>query len=525
VSETIPPAWPPTGDMPDNEPDRPDGGETSTAIAEIGDRLERSRLVRLGLMIAILAAVAVWSIWLFIGILALVLFIFLHEMGHYLVAKRNGMKVTEFFIGFGPRIWSFRRGETEYGVKAIPAGAYVRIIGMSNLEEVAPEDEARSYRAQTFGKRMPVVLAGPAVNIALGFLLLVVVFVGFGRPTTDSWTVGSVNADSGAAAAGIRENDRIVAFGGDRISDFEQFRDMVKGASGTTVDVTIERDGSEMVLPVTIGWALTADGAASLPGLDAGDQVTAVNGRPVATYDDLISAMGASGSLDVAFTRGTERFTATMDGPIDVSPDGYKGLVGVGQQPVLVTERAGVVEATGLAATTFGETVGQSVNGIVRLFSPSGIGRLASQVANASDDHPDVAGNVHVVEQPSQGAAAGSDAGSGSSSVDADRPSSIIGIVDLLRQFGEESGWGAVLYLLAVVNIFLGLINLLPLLPFDGGHIAVACYEEIRTRIAHREYRVDMAKLMPVTYVVLMLFVGLFLATGYMDIVNPVRIN
>ena len=91
------------------------------------------------------------------------------------MAKRNGMKVTEFFIGFGPRIWSFRRGETEYGVKVIPAGAYVKIIGMSNLEEVAPADEPRTYRPQSFGKRMPVVLAGPAMNFVLGFLLLVVV--------------------------------------------------------------------------------------------------------------------------------------------------------------------------------------------------------------------------------------------------------------------------------------------------------------------------------------------------------------
>jgi membrane-associated protease RseP (regulator of RpoE activity) len=403
----------------------------------------------------------------------------------------------------------------------------VRIIGMSNLEEVAPEDEARSYRAQSFGKRMPVVLAGPAVNIALGFLLLVGVFAGFGRPTTDSWVVGSVNADSGAAAAGIEVNDRFVAFGDEPVTDFDEFRELVRGATGTTVDVTVERDGSELVLPITIGWALTEEGAASLPGLEAGDQVTAVDGATVSTYDDLVEAMGATGSLDVAFTRNTERFMATVEGPVSMASEGYRGLVGVGPETVLVTERAGVVEATGLAATTFGSTVSQSVGGIFRLFSPAGIGRLAEQVATASDEGPDVAGNVHQVEEPSSGQTdtSGSAASGSGSSVDTDRPSSIIGIVDLLRQFGEENGWGAVLYLFAVVNIFLGLINLLPLLPFDGGHIAVACYEEVRTRISHKEYRVDMAKLMPVTYVVLLLFVGLFLATGYMDIVDPIRIN
>ena len=145
---------------------------------------------------------------------AIVVSIFLHELGHFIVAKRAGMKVTEFFIGFGPRIWSFRRGETEYGVKVLPAGAYVRIIGMHNLEEVDPADEARTYRAQPYRKRLPVVLAGPFANFVIAFVLLFVIFVGWGTPNLNKWTVDRVVAGSAADQAGLQQGDRIVSFNG-----------------------------------------------------------------------------------------------------------------------------------------------------------------------------------------------------------------------------------------------------------------------------------------------------------------------
>jgi RIP metalloprotease RseP len=102
-------------------------------------------------------------------VLGIVMMVMLHEAGHYIVAKRAGMKVTEFFLGFGPRLWSFRRGETEYGVKALPLGGYVRIIGMSNLEEVDPEDEPRTYRQGRYRDRMKVALAGVTVNLLNAF--------------------------------------------------------------------------------------------------------------------------------------------------------------------------------------------------------------------------------------------------------------------------------------------------------------------------------------------------------------------
>jgi membrane-associated protease RseP (regulator of RpoE activity) len=153
-----------------------------------------------------------------------------------------------------------------------------------------------------------------------------------------------------------------------------------------------------------------------------------------------------------------------------------------------------------------------------RLFSPSGIGNLVEQVRTANDD-PEVG--------TTRGVTAGGDPApvASSGSQDTDRPLSILGIVNVGGQAGDEAGWAGVLSLLALVNIFLGLINLVPLLPFDGGHIAVACYEGVRSRIAGRPYRVDMAKLMPVTYVVFVVMVGLFVSTLYLDAVDPISIR
>ena len=139
---------------------------------------------RLGLLVASTVALGALAgmAWLVI-IGALVLMIFLHELGHFLTAKWSGMKVTEFFLFFGPKIWSFRRGETEYGIKLIPLGAYVRIIGMSNLDaDVPPEDEHRTFRQQSYPKRLLVVSAGSLMHMLQAFVLLVIVFSVLGVP-------------------------------------------------------------------------------------------------------------------------------------------------------------------------------------------------------------------------------------------------------------------------------------------------------------------------------------------------------
>lgn len=487
------------------------------------DRIFGNRFVLLALLLGLLAWVAYVRIWLFVLIIAIIASVFLHEMGHFLMAKRNGMKVTEFFIGFGPRIWSFHRGETEYGLKLVPAGAYVRIIGMHSLEEVEEtDDEARTYRAQSYWRRMPVVLAGPVMNLLLGFLLLFVVFAGFGHPSSDEWEIGSVSSGSAAERAGLRAGDRIVEFGSEPVGPFTDFSSIVRGQGGSSVDLTVERDGATVIVPAVIGWSLDADGAQALPPLMPGDRVLMVGDTQVATFTELRAALASSsGPTVLHFDRNDRTFTTTVDAPIDLPVDGTRGFLGVSPQSVIV--RSGVVTAVGQAGGAFGETVTGSVKAMGKVFSPSGLSRLASQVANGGADTSSE-GEITAID-PGSGAPSSNASSAPASSSNADRPMSLLGIVNVGAQLGEQAGWAGVLALLATVNIFLGLINLVPLLPFDGGHIAVATYEEIRTRVSGRQYRVNMAKLMPVTYVVVLLMVGLFASTLYLDAVDPVRLS
>ncbi|MEI7623460.1 MAG: site-2 protease family protein [Actinomycetes bacterium] len=487
------------------------------------ERVFGNQLVLLGLLLSLLGWVAFTRIWLFVLIVAIVASVFLHEMGHFLMAKRNGMKVTEFFIGFGPRVWSFRRGETEYGLKLIPAGAYVRIIGMHGLEEIDQnDDETRTYRSKSYWRRMPVVLAGPIVNIVLGLLLLVVVFAGFGHPSTDKWKVETVSTGSAAAAAGLEPGDRILAFDGQPVGGFDDFTSIVRARAGSTGELTIERNGEQLNVPATIGWSLNSEGTRALQPLLPGDRVTMVGDLPVSSYSELQAAMQRMiGPVTLTFDRNDRAFTTKVDGPIALPVDGYRGFLGVSPSSVIV--HAGIVEATGQAVGAFGETIVGSVQGMGRIFSPSGISKLASQVANGGTAQ--ASGSIEEVGSGSGSSTSGSGSGSSVSSSNADRPMSLLGIVNVGTQLGEQAGWAGVLALLATVNIFLGLINLVPILPFDGGHIAVATFEEIRTRISGHAYRVNMAKLMPLTYVVVLLMVGLFASTLYLDAVDPVKLS
>jgi len=479
------------------------------------EKVFSNRWFMMALLIAALAWAAISNIWLFVLIMAIVLSVVLHELGHFLVAKRNGMKVTEFFLGFGPRLWSTKKGETEYGIKLVPAGAYVRIIGMHSLEEV-DDDENRTYRAKSYWRRMPVVAAGPAMNIALGFLLLVVVFVGFGHQSDTRWKIDSVSEASAAQAAGLEPGDEIVAFGDEPVGRFSDFSALIRTHAGSTVDLTVRRDGQEFVLPATIGWSLTNEGARPVSPLVAGDRITEVNGIATPTYADAQSALVRTiGPATITFDRNGRSFTTQVNGQVLLPPDGYRGFLGISPSSVIV--RDGVVSATGRAVDAFGQTVTGTFEGIGRIFSPSGIKDLATQVANGGEVPSD--SSIQPV-QPSSGNSSGP-----STSSNVDRPMSLLGIVNVGAQLGEQAGWAGVLALLATVNIFLGLVNLLPLLPFDGGHIAVATYEAVREKITGRAHRVNMAKLMPVTYIVVLLMVGLFASTLYLDAVDPVRLS
>ena len=190
-------------------------------------------------------------------IAAIIIFVVAHEAGHFFAAKATGMKVTEFFLGFGPRIWSFKRGETEYGIKPLPFGAYVRIVGMSALEDVDPEDVGRTYREKEFWKKSVVVLAGIAANFLLAFIILFGLAYSAGDQTLTTEVSEVVDpegpATTAAMDAGIQPGDVIVGVDGVRIDDWETLIETISGAAGQDVTIDIVRDGEELSLPASIG--------------------------------------------------------------------------------------------------------------------------------------------------------------------------------------------------------------------------------------------------------------------------------
>ncbi|MGH8985481.1 MAG: M50 family metallopeptidase [Acidimicrobiia bacterium] len=362
-------------------------------------------------------------------ILGIVVLIMAHEAGHFVAAKRSGMKVTEYFLGFGPRLWSFRRGETEYGVKAIPAGGYVRIIGMNNLEEVDPADEGRTYREATFGRRLVTVLAGVTVNIVIAVMLFFVVFAARGMPDGPSTSLHEVLADTPAAEAGLEAGDRIISIDGQPIDDWDQVPDAVEDRAGERTQFVVERNGAEQ-------------------------------------------------TIDVVPER---RSRSDASGFVGIAPDqAYRSL--------------GVIGAARESVATIGRgTVGLG-RGLADLFSPSGLSDYSENFTEPADG------------------------GSGSGgTVDEERPRGIIGIVDIGGDLVDGDVW-RLLELLAAINLIVALFNLLPLLPFDGGHAAIACYEQVASKVRRREVRVDYAKLMPVTALVLAMFVTLGLSVAFLDL-------
>ncbi len=379
-------------------------------------------LVVIGLVILGIARPSTADTLLIIfGIVALIM---LHEAGHYVAAKRAGMKVTEFFLGFGPRVWSFRRGETEYGVKALPAGGYVRIVGMSNLEEVDPDDEPRTYRRGKFGRRLWVVLAGVTVNIVLAYLLFYVAIAGQGvvGPST---TLRSVVSGSPAAEAGLRPGDRIIAIEGQPIADWSDLPTALEDRAGEATSVVYERDGVQHERTIT---------------------------------------------------------------PVERSRTDSTGFLGVG--PRTEYQRYSLTGAVGESFVVMWDTARGTGEGLGRLFSPAGLRDYSENFTDA----------------PREGTREAED-----------RPVSIIGIVDLGGDLVDGNVW-TLLALLGAINLIVALFNLIPLPPFDGGHAAVAIYEQIASKVQRREVRVDYAKLMPVAALVMIVLLALGLSTMFLDL-------
>ena len=384
-------------------------------------------LVLLGLiLLAVLRPSTIDTLAIIFGIVALIM---LHEAGHYFTAKRAGMKVTEFFLGFGPRVWSFRRGETEYGVKAIPAGGYVRIVGMSNLEDVDQDEEPRTFRHGTFGNRLTVILAGVTVNLILAFLLIYVALIGRGLPDTVEASVSRVLPESPAAEAGIRDGDRIIAIDGQRLNVDRDIGEALSDRVGQPTTIVVERDG------------------------------------------------------------GTATVTAV---PKERSSSDKSGIIGVSVGQSVSSYRSfNPIEAVPESFSTIGQMTRDTGAGIGRLFSPDGIERYSKNFTG---------------DAPKQGTPA-----------ENERPRSIIGIVDIGGDLVGGNVW-SLLFLLGAINLIVALFNLIPLLPFDGGHAAVVIYEQAASKIRGREVRADFRKLVPVTALVLVVFLTLGLSAMFLDI-------
>jgi membrane-associated protease RseP (regulator of RpoE activity) len=394
------------------------------------DREPASALLPLGVVVALLLALGYFGSWWWtFTVVALIVIIFLHELGHFVTARRAGMKVTEFFLGFGPRIWSFRRGEVEYGLKAIPAGAYVRIIGMNNLEEVPPEDESRTYRQKGYWSRLSVAVAGSAMHFLLAFVLLVAAIGFFGVQRASAWRISGVSDDSPALAAGLHSGDRILSIDGTPIDTFADLTDQIRARPDQTVTLVVRHPD------------------------DSTDTVTA----------HLASR----------------------------NPQGEAvGFLGIGETRDYVKES--LPSAVVGSAQEFGRISWASVAGLAKVFSPSGIRSYVDDLTN----------------KPSSGS--GGD----------NRLVTVVGVPRLVEQ-SAHNGFADVLILLAVINISLGLLNMIPLLPFDGGHVAIATYEAIRSRRGKR-YHADITKMLPASYIALAAIALVVIGSLYLDIAKPV---
>ena len=503
------------------------------------------RPARLGIFVGVFAALAAWrGLPIMVVVLAVVVMIFFHELGHYVMARRAGMKVTEFMIGFGPRIFSFRRGDVEYGIKAIPAGAYVKIIGMANIEEVPPADEAQTYRQKGYWARMGVAVAGSTMHFIMALCLITLSFIFVGRTSESQWAVRTVAADSAADLAGVRLGDRVVSVDGVAVSSFDEMASEAKKRPGKTVPVVVERDGRTVTLQAditprffvfgTIGEAfqvygngdgglsvsLTSGSALAKEGLRDGDAIRAINGTPVATVAEARTVLSSSEvaksgdvALSVVHAKTGKSATVDVDLGSELGIDSTVGFFGVGSK--LIPEKLSPVSAVPAAFSWFGTMTSQSVTGIGKFFAPSNLADFAQRTFSTAP------GETHDIGKPK----ANQTVLQQTRERDGGRIVSIVGAV-LLGEELTTGGWGQLLAFLALLNIAIGILNLIPLPPFDGGHVAIGTYEKLRELLRRdgRRYFADYNKVMPLAIAVIgfMMIVGL-MAT-YLDLADPIRL-
>jgi membrane-associated protease RseP (regulator of RpoE activity) len=392
--------------------------------------------------------------WL-IFLVALVVSVMLHETGHFVTAKRFGMKCTQYFFGFGPTLWSIKRGETEYGFKAIPAGGFVKIIGMTSLEDVDPEDEPRAFRRAPGWQRLIVLGAGSFMH----FLFAAVLICGL------ALTIGIENQNTaklGTVAACVPTNEQA----------------LTSGAACTSGE---------------------AKSPAVLAGLKVGDQVTSFNGTAVSNWTQLTNAiLTVKPGTPVSLTVERDGHPVTLHTALAEVP-GHGSYFGIA--PTTIFQRQNPIDAVKYVGTGFSQVVSGSVDEFEQL--PAALPNLF----NAKTRSTSAAGNV----------------------------SSLVGVAQATGQaVAAPVGWEYkatfVVLLIAELNIFWGVFNLLPLLPMDGGHIAVVIWEKIRAGFARRRGRpdpglFDYRKLIPVSFSIFAVIIIFVLVVVAADIVNPVSIG
>jgi membrane-associated protease RseP (regulator of RpoE activity) len=384
----------------------------------------------------------------------------LHEAGHMVTAKAFGMKVRRYFVGFGPTVFSWRRGETEYGLKWIPLGGFCDIAGMTALDEVTPDEAPRAmWRFKTW-KRTVVMSAGSITHFILGFVVLYLMAVTMGLPNLTPTQTEPVLASTSCARSTTTES---------------QARD-------TTCP------------PGSLTPAKTA-------GLQTGDKVLSVGGKPVATWDAMLAAVQAtSGPTAFEVQRGEQRLSLVVDVPKVQrwSSTGVREVGMIGASPVLpaVTTQYGPVAAIG---ATFG-------------FTGTMFAETAQRLVEFPQRIPAVVTAIFGGER------------------DPNTPVSVVGASRIGGEAVEQGIWVLFFFLLASLNFFIGVFNLLPLLPLDGGHIAIVWYERIRDWIRGLRGKaaggpVDYTKLSGITMVLVLIGGAVTLLTVTADIVNPIRLQ
>ncbi len=371
-------------------------------------------------------------------VVALLFSVMVHEFGHYITARKFGMRISEFFVGFGKRIWSVQRGETEFGVKAIPAGGYCKIEGMAPNDEMPEGEEDRSYYKASSGKKLIVLGAGSFLHFVLGFVLLFTLFAGIGTNQVLP-VISEVVPNSAAQAAGIQAGDEILAINGTKVREWYKDVEAIRTSQGADLTLEIDRDGQ----------VLTIVANARLTDID-----------------------------------GTKRYVLGI-----INDVGLK--------------RSGVLLSLKNSAIVTKDFLTESVKSLGKL--PEKIPALWGATVRGE-------------ERDANG---------------------LVGVVGVARVSGEAVGsdkltpmerLATFVLIVASLNIFVGIFNLLPILPLDGGHMAVAIADEIRAFFARLRGRprpapIDVTVLTPITMVVFVVLATLTLLLLVADVINPVTLN